>query len=87
MDAEKLKAMTEQCEKTNREFFPELYPETRYQISNDSKSVCASEFFSEIIGLGMTFARDRSNLLSDRIAAMEVARKAANDQLNLRPVA
>lgn len=82
-DEEKRKSDIEKCDKINREFFPELYPETRFQVSNESVSRCPVKFFSEIVGLNIMFARDRNNSVKDRIAASEVARKAAVDQMGV----
>ena len=79
MDDEQKRAFAEKCEQTNREFFPELYAETRYQVPTGSNSGSALDLFAEIIGLNMMFARDRNNTIADRIAASDVARKTAND--------
>ena len=82
-DEEKRKSDIEKCDKINRKYFPELYPETRFQVPNESVSRCPIEFFSEIIGLNIMFARDRNNSVKDRIAASDVARKATVDQMGI----
>ncbi len=85
MDNEKERCLiTEKSEAAIREFFPERLSETRFeQPSGEVKFLDHQDFFGAIAGLAMKLATDKRNSITDRIAALEVARKAGRDQTGL----
>lgn len=78
------KAFEERCQKALRLFFPEDYADSRFEVPTEVSAPYAASFlYAEIIGLSLRFARDRKNSVADRIAALEVARKAGLDQIGI----
>lgn len=71
-------------EATKRQFFPESFSDTRY-IPNSQENVTASVSgeYANILGMSRGMSRDLQLDVRDRIAALDVYRKALRDVVEL----
>lgn len=71
-------------EAAKRRFFPETFSDTRY-IPNSQEHVSASvaDEYAQILGMSRGMSRDQQLDVRDRIAALDVYRKALRDVVEL----
>ena len=78
------KKLAENCEKTLRMFLPGDCPETRYAKPVGPDIIMpAPDFYAKIVGMAQGMGSDVRNSVADGIAALEVARKAGLNQIEM----
>lgn len=84
MTEDEKKAFADTCNASLKRFFPQDFPETRFdKPTGETIYVDAVEMFGRLLGLALKFAEDKQNDTSDRVAALDVARKTVGNRLAL----